>query len=107
MIQRVVRADFVPDKMVTRLGIEPRTYGLRVLRHLFWRGLECPGVMVRRAFRDYDAIWELWSGPGGCGVVIDLAGKWLASFQGWHCGEVRVLWVASGWQNGLLVAGKF
>ena len=30
MIQRVVRADFVPDKMVTRLGIEPRTYGLRV-----------------------------------------------------------------------------
>ena len=29
MIQRVVRADFVPEKVVIRLGIEPRTYGLR------------------------------------------------------------------------------
>ena len=30
VIRRVVRADFVPEKVVTRLGIEPRTYGLRV-----------------------------------------------------------------------------
>ena len=66
-------------KMVTRLGIEPRTYGLRVLRHLFCKGFGvswsgCPEGILMLRFH--------FLGPG-----VAWAGV------GWY-----LIWLANGWQ---------
>ena len=58
----VAFAGETPPKMVTRLGIEPRTYGLRVVKHVFCRGVKWSFGGHFEAEVGVGVSWEVWRG---------------------------------------------
>ena len=79
----VAFAGETPPKMVTRLGIEPRTYGLRVVKHVFCRGVKWSFGGHFEAEVGVGVSWEVWIG---------------VSWEVWRGVEWYLIWLANGWQ---------